>query len=204
MTTQSATLIPKLQQAGITTVACFCDPLLLAVLTAKASEQQYYPEWLNTGVALTDQDIVGQLFAAEQWKRSIGPSYAGATQPQGRGVGYQAYRAVRKDEPSIGVDLIYAQLQILAIGIQMAGPNLNPDTFADGMRKYPTSSGPLGTWKFGPNDYTTAQDSREIYWDPNRTSVQTNKKGAYVETEGTKRYPIGGWSAGSGQIPGLR
>lgn len=204
MTTQSATLIPKLQQAGITTVACFCDPLLLAVLTAKASEQQYYPEWLNTGVALTDQDIVGQLFAAEQWKRSIGPSYAGATQPQGRGVGYQAYRAVRKDEPSIGVDLIYAQLQILAIGIQMAGPNLNPDTFADGMRKYPTSSGPLGTWKFGPNDYTTAQDSREIYWDPNRTSVQTNKKGAYVETEGTKRYPIGGWSAGSGQITGLR
>jgi len=203
MTTQAATLIPKLQNAGITTVACFCDPLLMAVLTAKASEQQYFPEWLNTGVALTDQDIVGQLFAPEQWRRSIGASYAGPTQPQGRGVGYQAYRAVRKDEPSIGVDLIYAQLQILAIGIQLAGPNLTPDTFAQGMFKYPTSTGPLGTWKFGDGDYTTSQDSREIFWDPNRTSVQTNKPGAYVETEPGKRYPIGGYGGGSGQIPGL-
>lgn len=203
MTTQAATLIPQLQNAGITTVGCFCDPLLLKVLTAKASEQQYFPEWLNTGVALTDQDIVGQLFGPDQWKRAIGPSYSGPSQPQGRGVGYQAYRAVRKDEPSIGVDLIYAQLQILAIGVQMAGPNLTPDTYADGMFRYPTSTGPLGTWKFGDGDYTTSQDSREIYWDPNRTSVQTGKPGAYVETEPGKRYAIGGYSGGAGQIPGL-
>lgn len=203
MTTQAATLIPQLQNAGITTVGCFCDPLLLKVLTAKASEQQYFPEWLNTGVALTDQDIVGQLFGPDQWKRSIGPSYSGPSQPQGRGVGYQAYRAVRKDEPSIGVDLIYAQLQILAIGVQMAGPNLTPDSFAQGLFRYPTSNGPLGTWKFGDGDYTTSQDSREIYWDPNRKSVQTGKNGAYVETEPGKRYAIGGYSGGAGQIPGL-
>ncbi|MFN8051184.1 MAG: hypothetical protein U0Q22_07115 [Acidimicrobiales bacterium] len=203
MTTQAATLVPKLQQAGITSVACFCDPLLMSVLTAKASEQHYVPEWINTGVALTDQDIVGQLFAADQWKRSIGASYAGPTQPQGRGVGYQAYKAVRKDEPSIGVDLIYGQLQLLAIGVQMAGPNLTPDTYAQGMFRYPTSTGPLGTWKFGPGDFTTSQDSREIYWDPNRRSVQTGKPGAYVETEPGKRYPIGGYTPSSGLVPGL-
>lgn len=203
MTTQAATLVPKLQQRGITTVACFCDPLLMAVLTAKASEQRYFPEWINTGVALTDQDIVGQLFASEQWRRSIGPSYSGPTAPQGRGVGYQAYKAVRKDEPSIGVDLIYGQLQILAIGVQLAGPNLTPETFAQGMFKYPTSTGSLGTWKFGPGDFTTSQDSREIYWDPNRRSVQTGKQGAYVETEPGKRYPIGGFTPSSGLIPGL-
>lgn len=203
MTTQSATIIPKLQQANITTVACFCDPLLMAVLTPKASEQRYFPEWVNTGVALTDQDIVGQLFAPDQWKRSIGPSYSGPSQPQGRGVGYQAYKAVRKDEPSIGVDLIYAQLQMLAIGVQMAGPNLTPQTFAEGMFRYPERTGALGTWKFGPGDYTTSQDSREIYWDPNRRSAQTNKPGAYVETEPNKRYPIGGFAPNTGQIPGL-
>lgn len=203
MTTQAATIVPKLQQANVTTVMCFCDPLLMAVLTPKATEQRYFPEWVNTGVALTDQDIVGQLFAPDQWKRSIGPSYSGPSQPQGRGIGYSAYKAVRKDEPSIGVDLIYQQLQILAIGIQMAGPNLTPQTFAEGMFRYPTRTGALGTWKFGPGDYTTSQDTREIYWDPNRRSVQTNKPGAYVETEPGKRYPIGGFAPNSGQIPGL-
>ena len=99
--------------------------------------------------------------------------------------------------------LIYAQLQILAIGVQMAGPNLTPDSFAQGLFRYPTSNGPLGTWKFGDGDYTTSQDSREIYWDPNRKSVQTGKNGAYVETEPGKRYAIGGYSGGAGQIPGL-
>lgn len=203
MTTQSAALIPKLKSKGVTSVACFCDPLLLAVLTAKASEQQYFPEWINTGVALGDQDLVAQLFAKEQWKRSIGPSYSGPTQAQGRGVGYRAYKAVRKDEPSIGVDLIYGQLQLIAIGVQMAGPKLTPDSFADGMMRYPERTGPLGTWKFGPGDFTTSQDSREIYWDPNRRSVQTGEPGAYVDTSPGTRYRIGRYTPSSGKIPGL-
>lgn len=203
MTTQSATIISRLQQAGVTSVACFCDPLLLGVLTPKASEQNYTPEWLNTGVALTDQDIVGRLFDKNQWSRSIGISYSGATVAQGRGVGYSAYKAVRKDEPSIGVDLMYAQLQLVAIGVQMAGPKLNPAEFQRGMFEYPESKGQLGTWKFGPGDYTTSEDSREIYWNPNQKSIQTGKAGAYVETEPNRRYRIGEYGPSGGLIPGI-
>ncbi|MEZ5322626.1 MAG: hypothetical protein R2698_11260 [Microthrixaceae bacterium] len=204
MTTQSVGLVAQLRNAGVTTVGCFCDPLLLKALTVQTNSQRYFPEFVNTGVAFVDQDLVGQLFAPQVWKRAIGPSYAGATVPEGRGPGYQAYRAAgRTDQPSIAVDLIYSQIQLLAIGVQLAGPNLRPDTYRDGMFQYPESSGPLGTWKFGPDDYTTSQDSREVYWDPTRKSVMNGDPGSYVETQPGKRYRIGEYPAGDATVPGI-
>ncbi|MEZ5237954.1 MAG: hypothetical protein R2716_03045 [Microthrixaceae bacterium] len=47
------------------------------------------------------------------------------------------------DEPGV-VDLIYNQLYMLAIGIQMAGPNLTPASFEKGMFDYPRRTGPSG------------------------------------------------------------
>ena len=53
------------------------------------------------------------------------------------------------DEPAFGVEEIYYQMYLLAIGIQMAGPNLTPQTFEAGMFAYPGGSGPRGLWGFG-------------------------------------------------------
>lgn len=203
MTTQAASLVPKLKSAGVTTVICGCDPLLLTVLTAKAQEQNYQPEWLLTGLALQDLDLVGSLMQQDQWKRSIGVSFAGPTQARGTTTGYQAYKWARRDEPSWGVDLMYNQLELLAIGIQMAGPQLTPQSFAEGMYRYPTRTGPYGTWRFGAGDHTTSQDAREIYWSPNTTSPATRERGAYIEGLGGRRYPIGQWPAGNATIPGV-
>ena len=104
-----------------------------------------------------------------------------------------AYKAMRDDEPSFGVELIYNQLNILAIGIQMAGPELTPETFEAGLFRYPQRAGPAGTWAFGPNDYATAEDAREVYWDPRRTSIETRERGTYVDVNGGRRFPIGRW-----------
>ena len=43
-------------------------------------------------------------------------------------------------------------------------------------------------------------DGREVYWDRNKTSIQNNSKGAYVETEPGKRYKPGEWPAGDPQF----
>ena len=48
------------------------------------------------------------------------------------------------DEPAFGVEEIYYQLYMLALGIHMAGPNLTPQTFEAGMFSYPGASGPRG------------------------------------------------------------
>ena len=92
------------------------------------------------------------------------------------------------EEPAFSVDLIYNQMYMLAIGIQMAGPDLNPETFRSGMYDYPPRSGPLGLWDFGPGDHTTADDVREIYWDPNAVSSYNFQPGAYIGVNRSQRY----------------
>jgi hypothetical protein len=98
---------------------------------------------------------------------------------------------------------MYAQFQVLAIGLQMAGPNLTPESFAAGMAKYPKRTGPLGVWGFGPGDTTPMDTAREIYWSPSTKSAQTDELGAYIEAQPNARYPIGSWPAGDATIPGL-
>ncbi|MEI2697193.1 MAG: ABC transporter substrate-binding protein [Microthrixaceae bacterium] len=202
MSIQAGEKLAKLKAAGVTTVVCGCDPLFLTFLTAKAKEQNYNPEWLITGVALIDNDMIGSIMEPGQWSRSFGVSFSGPTQPAGRSLGYRAYKAVRKDEPSIGVDLIYNQLQLLAIGIQMAGPNLNPQSYQKGMFDYPTRTGPSGTWGFKPGDHSTSDDTREVIWNPRQTSIQTRNPGAYVDPNGGQRFPIGKWPAGPPRVAG--
>jgi len=202
MAPQATTMISKLKSANITTIVCGCDPLILTFLTGKAREQGYQPEWMETGVAFTDQDLVGQIFDQQVWNKAFGVSFAGPTQPLQAGMGYRAFKAIRpNEEPSIAADVIYYQLQMLAIGIQMAGPNLTPETFEQGMFRYPQTSGPLGTWKFGPGDYTTSQDAREVYWDANAMSPQNDKRGAWVDPNRGARFPIGRFPAGEPNVP---
>ena len=95
------------------------------------------------------------------------------------------------DEPAFIVEIIYYQLYMLALGIQLAGPNLTPETFEQGMFAYPGGTGPAGTWGFDAGSYTPTQDFREIWWDPNATSAQNGKKGAYVESTAGKRFQAG-------------
>ena len=146
-------------------------------------------------MALVDNDLIGQILQPDAWSRAFGVSFAGPTQPSGQGFGYRAYKSVRPDEPSIGVELIYNQLYLLAIGIQGAGPNLNPQSFEKAMFDYPRRTGPSGTWGFAPGDYTTSDDAREVFWNPSATSVQTRSPGTYQDPNGGARYPIGKWPA---------
>lgn len=195
-------ILPKLRNDGITTVMCGCDPVFLNFLTTAMNGQGYFPEMVVAGVALVDTDLVGQLMQQKVWTNAFGISYAGPTQRQGTSFAYRAYKSVRPDEPSIMVDIIYSQLYMLAIGIQMAGPNLTPPSFEKGMFDYPRRSGPYGTWGFGPNDYSTSDDAREIFWNPQAPSPQNNQAGAYQDPNGGRRFPIGKWPGGQPRAVG--
>ena len=59
---------------------------------------------------------------------------------------------------------------MLFVGIQQAGPNLTPATYARGMFAWGTHTGEYGRWSFGPNDYTSTDDAREFYYDPRAIS----------------------------------
>lgn len=201
MSNQAAGVVSTLKNADATTILCGCDPIFPVFLSAKAAEQNYHPEWIVLGTAFTDVDIVGQLYNQNQWTRAFGVSSLGSPIPLRAGLGYAAYKTVRGDEPAFGVELIYGTLLELAVGIQMAGPDLNPLTFEQGMFKWPGGLGPYGRWKFGPQNYTPTQDYRVIWWDPDRISISNNKRGAYVESYGGQRFSPGNIPTGDPQVP---
>jgi len=182
--TQAANLLAQVKSEGVTSVSCACDPVMQMYLAEEAAAQNYEPEWLVAGVGFIDLDLGGQIIAnraGEQWSRAFGGSrWATAQSPQ-TSQAHAAYRTVRDDVPSELVDQIYAQLLTVALGIQMAGPNLTPETFETGLFAYPPTSGQAGRWDFSPEHYTPVTDLREIWWDPDAVSPFNGKPGTWVD-----------------------
>ena len=194
MSNQAANIISKLQSDGVTTILCGCDPIIPVFLSGVAARQGYFPEFVITGTALTDQDVVGQLWTQSFAAHAFGISPNNAPVPSTQTLGYAAYKTVRQDEPAFGVEIIYYQMAMLALGIQMAGPNLTPQTFQAGMRAFPPKVGPAGLWSFGQGNYTIGEDVREICWSTSQISGYNQKQGAYFGTSSQR------WTQGN--IPG--
>ncbi|HLX89957.1 MAG TPA: hypothetical protein VKR22_16040 [Acidimicrobiales bacterium] len=186
---QASNLVAQLKAGGYTTIICGCDPIFPVYLSGVAAQQNYYPEFVEIGAALVDQDYVGQLYNQQFYAHAFGISPNEATVPYTQTIGYAAYKTVRTDEPAFFVDIIYLQLDMLAIGLQMAGPDLTPATFQAGMFAYPPRLGPAGLWGFSTAQHTIPNDFREVCWSPNTTSPNNNKPGAYVQTSNQRWTP---------------
>ena len=200
---QAPALLARLKDQGITSVACYCDPLMALSLVGEATSQEYFPEWLIGGVGFLDLDLVGQFIAASgegQWQHAFGGSPSAPQMPFGTSEAYRAYKSVRDDEPSMFVDVVYLQLLPLVLGVQMAGPNLTPETFETGMFAYPERVGVAGTWNWGPSQYSPVRDIREIWWDPDAPSQFNGAPGAYVDNG--ERYRTGEIPEGDPEVFG--
>jgi len=199
---QAATILARLRSEEITTVGCSCDPLMILYLTRAAEAQGYQPEWQVLGAGFSDIDLVGQAYnlqlSGDQWSRAFGLSYFSEQLPPEESPAYQAYKSVRSDEPSKLVDLLYYQLYGLVIGIQMAGPELTPQTFETGMFAYPGGTGVAGTWDWSPEHYTPQVDAREVWFDPDGESSFNGDRGTYVGSE--ERFRQGEWPEGDPEV----
>lgn len=201
--TQASSLLSQLKANDITSVVCGCDPILLMYLVQQAEQQNYHPEWLVLGVGFIDLDLVGQMIAGqsgEQWNHAFGGSPWAAQKPMQESESYKAYKTVRDDEPSILIDIVYYQLYELVIGIQMAGPDLNPENFETGMFAYPGGNGGAGLWDFAPEHYTGVSDIRELWWDPDSPSPFNGQMGTYADNG--QRYKQGEIPEGDPEVFG--
>ena len=196
---QAANLVAQLKAGNYTTIICGCDPIFPVYLSGQAAQQNYFPEFVEIGAALVDQDYVGQLYNQQFYQHAIGISPNEATVPYTQTIGYAAYEAGCKADPTICngqgpayfVNVIYAQIDMLAIGIQMAGPDLTPATYQTGMFNFPPKLGPAGLWGFSKTQYTTPNDFREVCWSSATVSPYNNKQGAYIQTSNAR------WTAGN-------
>ena len=137
MSNQATNVIAKLKSEGITTVICGCDPVFPIFLTPKAQEQGYQPEWIVTGTALTDHDILGQLYQQDQWSHSLGVSFIGPLQPLRATTGYSAFKIARTTSPRSSSTSSTTSCTCWPSASSTPGPSLTPQTFQQGMFAYP-------------------------------------------------------------------
>lgn len=195
------------QQAAIqfasdhdTTVVLASDPLSPIFLTQDADNQNYHPEWMLTGVALTDQDNLAQLWDQAEIKghlfglSQLGSS-AAAQAPNGEATRTLKAAGVKVDPGTI---LNYYELLPIFDQLQSAGPLLTPANIAAGTHRLPRMGGataPDGTWDYG-SSHTAIIDSREIYYIENQNSPANGKAGTYIQIYGGQRFGVGQYPTG--------
>ena len=195
---RAATIIAKMKAAGVTTIVFLGDPLMPISLTKEATNQSYFPEWVVTGTVLTDthHPWAAPTTSSSGSTRSASPTCRSAL-PVDQQEGYRLYQWYFQKPPPAPktVALIHQGISLLALGIDMAGPDLTPQTFRAGMFNYPASGGGVttphisyGTGLFANPDYQAIDDSTEIWWDAN--TVGPNEQGQVGQ--GMWRYSDGG------------
>jgi hypothetical protein len=202
------TMITRLKEAGVTTVIFTGDFLMPQFLTTEATAQDYFPEWILGPNLLADTAIFGRSYDQRQWGNGFAIGFAGTPAKREDGTAYTIYTWAfgGKEPPSNIYAVLEPGLREVFTGIHLAGPDLTPETFRDGLlRNPPTGGGPTrpldsrgdqGVWPDfdyggGPDDVTL------MWWDPEAESVdEVGNPGV-----GSYRFANGGERYGPGELP---
>ncbi len=199
-------IITKLKQAGVTTVVYTGDPLAPAPLTKVATQQGYFPEWVITGTALIDTDVLARTYDQQQWAHAFGPADLFVRSSTGANSSADLWRWYFGTDPPLegsALSGLIGTLQILFIVVQLMGPHVTPASFQQTLFTAPTipGSAQLGQISFGTRlwpqpDYTALDDQAEVWWDPNTTGVDelgSDGKGMWQWVNGGARVLPGHW-----------
>jgi hypothetical protein len=184
------TTIAQLEAAGVTTVIYAGDPLTPQTLTAEATAQDYFPEWILGSNYLADTEQFARTYDPDQWRNGFGVVVASPA-TEGLGVSDQLYQwAYGTTPPSDIAGTLEPPLRTLFTGIHLAGPSLTPETFRDGLHRYPPSGGspvhPTIDWSG-----RVGGDATLVWWDPEAEGLDeggTRGPGMYRFANGGQRY----------------
>ena len=208
------TIIAKLKAAKVTSVIFYGDPLTPSFLTKEATAQDYRPEWIVGPSVYADTAVFGRIYDQEQWQHAFGLSLIPA---RGTAEASGAYNLwvwqYGTPPPNNNYAVHIGPVSLLFTGINLAGPDLTPANFRDGMFRSGISGGnPLaatisfgkhGIWPNATNDLGGADDGTLIWWNPTakgKTEIGTDGTGLYEYVDGGKRYLPGKWPTSD---PGL-
>jgi len=203
------TIIARLEEAGVTTVVYYGDPITPSTLTTEATAQDYHPEWIVGPTVLGDTIFFGRLNDAEQWSHGFGLGIQPANDVPAITDTFHIYDwAYGGDPPNNTVVVTEPPLRDLFTSIHMAGPELTPETLRDGMfRRPPAGGGPTNpevsrgdhdAWIDDDGvDWGYSDDFTLIWWDPDAIGI--DELGA--EGPGMYRYANNGQRYRLGEIP---
>jgi hypothetical protein len=195
---QTQNYVATFHSENVTSLILVTDAFTPAFMTQNASKSRWFPEWLFSGIANVDVDLIGRAYQKEQWAHAVGPSiYTYKAENRNTTEGRAAYVA----ETGSGNGYAYTAegyfraLMHLANMVQMAGPNLTPYTMEQGIYYFPRSTGQYGAMFFGPHNHQISHDMRMVYW--SNTAVGADgAPGSYVEIQGGRRWQAADWPSG--------
>lgn len=197
------TLIARLENAGVTTVIFYGDPLMPRALTTQATAQDYWPEWILGPNLLADTAVFGRSFDQAQWGNGFGIGLVFLQGANEIGDAWITYDwAFGKEPPNNIYAAILPGVRNIFNGIQLAGPELTPEAFRDAMLRYPITAGyptrPQQSWGehgvWDDFDYGGGDDAAVIWWDADAEGTDESGaegKGMYRFANGGERYTIG-------------
>ena len=209
--TQAATLAEKLKSSGATSVVFAGDPIMPIYLTKACADIGYFPEWIITGIVLTDTSALGRYYDQSEWSHAFGVTSLAVPTPVSVGDAYRLYRwwyGASTSPASLAAPAIIPPILQFFIGVQLAGPDLTPYTFATGLFRAPPAGGgpttPLDAYGYQGAaplpSYSSPADYTFIWYDatakgPDEEGV--NGSGLMRYVDGGKRYKAGKVPAGS-------
>jgi hypothetical protein len=197
------TNISRLKDAGVTTIIYYGDPLTPASLTKEATAQDYHPEWILGPSLLMDTALFARQTDMEQWKNGFGLSLVAARGEQSTNAAFRIWDwAYGGLPPNNTANILNPPLLTAFIGVHLAGENLTPETYRDGLFRYPvTGGGPTeaqvsrgdhGVWP--DTDWGGSDDATIVWFDPTaegEDEVGNEGRGLYRYANGAQRYTLG-------------
>jgi hypothetical protein len=206
--TQAATLAEKLKSSGATSVVFAGDPIMPIYLTKACATIGYDPEWIITGIVLTDTSTLARYYDQKEWAHAFGVTSLAVPVPLSASDTYRLYRwwyGPKATPASLAAPALIPPVQQFFEGVQLAGPDLTPSTFTTGLfRAPPAGGGPTtslaayGLQGAAPlPSYSSPADYTFLWYDA--TAKGPDEEG--VDGTGLMRYVDGGRRFKAGVVP---
>jgi hypothetical protein len=206
--TQAATIAEKLKASGATSVIFAGDPIMPIYLTKACATIGYFPEWIITGIVLTDTSTLGRYYDQSEWSHAFGVTSLGVPVPVGADDADRLYRwwyGPNTSPASLAAPALVPPYEQFFEGVQLAGPDLTPSTFTTGLfRAPPAGGGPTSPlYAFGYQGaaplptYSSPADYTFLWYDA--TAKGPDEEG--VVASGLMRYVNGGTRYKAGVVP---
>ncbi|HVE76017.1 MAG TPA: hypothetical protein VND22_04515 [Actinomycetota bacterium] len=200
-------LMIQMSGEGVTSIICLCqcndvrDHMMPA-----SSGQGYFPEWLLSTYINNDVDNCHRTSPPDQSRSIIGLTFGNKHLLREDMPWYWALKEVNSSyNPGEGsyyhLSARYASLLLLASGIQMAGPNLTPETFAAALQKtrFPNPGAGLAPYYqarvgFEGGKHTMIGDAGMFWYDAAaQSAIEPSQVGAVCFVDLGLRYRLGRW-----------
>ena len=205
---QAATVAEKLKASGATSVVFAGDPIMPIYLTRACASIGYDPEWIITGIVLTDTSALARYYDQKEWAHAFGVTSLAVPVPVASSDAYHLYRwwyGASTSPASVAAPAIIPPIEQLFTGIQLAGAHLTPTTFTTGLVRAPAAGGgptsPLAAYGYQGAaplpSYSSPADYTFLWYDA--AAKGPNEEG--VDGTGLMSYVNGGHRYKAGVVP---